>query len=277
MKLLNIIKEAEKITQHYNEVKNRLQENVQYVNIEDRTATKVKNGLERVIRWFWNGIFFFFLFLLFLMFITGENTEEFRHMFRSMFTLIIVIAVFVFVKRKIRKKLKEIRYASENERGRRQVDQQNKQIDAQNAVIKAEILSVNDDMEKVREKANEHLSWGYPRKYCYSDAVCYFIDCIENYRADNLKEAINLYVDELRYRESMAMQKQVLSQIQTNNVLTAMNLYTNMQTKDAVKENTKEIRKTRTQIFEAIQRNTEAVQAAGNQVTAALNSIKRKL
>lgn len=234
-----IIKEAEDITAHYKEVKSSQKEYIEYVKVEDKLGTKVGNGIGTAVRWICNVVFvLFFLWLLLIWTIGGGSNEGTA----GIFGVFAAIAIVVVIKRRIKKKARERRYAWENSQEAKRVEQQNEEIRAHNEVITKRINFINSQMKEIRDKADKYLSGWYPRNYCYSEAVKYFIDVIENYRADTLKEAINLYEEERRHREIANNQQEMLRQQQVNNVLTAVNLFTNMQTLDAVKDQTEFLR-----------------------------------
>ena len=150
----------------------------------------------------------------------------------------------------------------------------NQQIAEYNAQLEAQAEEINNGMEEVRQMADEYLYW-YPRNYCYSDAVDFFIEAIQNFRADSLKEAINLYVEELRHRQVMQSQQEISNQQQEmlgqqqelirqqkiNNVLTTANLFANLSTASAVRQNTA-----------AVNANSYAVQNSANQTVSAMNN-----
>ncbi|MGN0484793.1 MAG: hypothetical protein ACI4HI_14700 [Lachnospiraceae bacterium] len=97
------------------------------------------------------------------------------------------------------RKCYDVDCASRNQK----VEQQNAQIQNQLAVFQKEIDTVCADY------ARNCSSW-YPKDYSYMEAVDFFIHCIENYRAETLKEAINLYEEELHRRRVEEAHKEMI-------------------------------------------------------------------
>ena len=98
-------------------------------------------------------------------------------------------------------------------------------IDKKNASIKAtEELPILSDLQKVQAEYREHLSSWYPENYCSVDAVEFFYHSVKNYRADTLKEAINLYETTSHQRRVEANQAQAVHQQKLNNLLSIGNI-----------------------------------------------------
>lgn len=106
-------------------------------------------------------------------------------------------------------------YKKQNEK----IDSDNQKIMADNEKIKAQEQAVLNDLQNVQIAYRERVSSWYPEKYCFVDAVEFFCNAVKNYRADNLKEAINLYETELHQRRVEDTQKQALEQQKLNNLL----------------------------------------------------------
>lgn len=88
----------------------------------------------------------------------------------------------------------------------------NEKIDQENQVIKGKEQAVLADLQKVQAVYREKVGYWYPANYCSVDAVEFFRDVISNYRADSLKEAINLYETTLHQRRLENTQKQALKE-----------------------------------------------------------------
>lgn len=162
----------------------------------------------------------------------------------------------MFVYMRIKRKEK---YAVMNRQGQMTVDAENQRRAQFNVQIEKEAERINDEMQEIQRVADEKLLW-YPRNYCYSDAVIFFIRAIQDFRADSLKEAINLYVEELRHRQVLENQRNMISkqeeavrQQKFNNVLSAMNLFATLNVRNAVDNNT-----------DVINNNTAAINAYNN-------------
>lgn len=112
-------------------------------------------------------------------------------------------------------------YQSKN----KSIDQQNEQIAAENQNLSAREQDVIDELRNMQMVYQEKMSAWYPESYCSVDAAEFFLDAIKNYRADNIKEAINLYETTLHQRRVEDNQKQALKQQKLNNLLSAGNLF----------------------------------------------------
>ena len=118
----------------------------------------------------------------------------------GLITGIIQVAVGCIVVKFIYKKINE------------KIDADNQQIVAENEQIKAQEQAVLNDLQKVQIAYRERVSYWYPDNYCTVDAVEFFHNAVKNYRADSLKEAINLYETALHQRRVENTQKQALQE-----------------------------------------------------------------
>lgn len=118
----------------------------------------------------------------------------------GLITGIIQVAVGCIVVKFIYKKINE------------KIDADNQQIVAENEQIKAQEQAVLNDLQKVQIAYRERVSYWYPDNYCTVDAVEFFQNAVKNYRADSLKEAINLYETVLHQRRVENTQKQALQE-----------------------------------------------------------------
>lgn len=101
----------------------------------------------------------------------------------------------------------------------------NKKIDANNEIarvnnenLKPQEQAVLNDLQKVQIIYRERVGYWYPDNYCSVDAVEFFYNAIKNYRADNLKEAINLYETALHQRRVEDTQKKALEEQRLHNL-----------------------------------------------------------
>jgi Ca2+/Na+ antiporter len=90
------------------------------------------------------------------------------------------------------------------------IDADNQQITAENEQIKVQEQAVLNDLQNVQTLYQERVGYWYPDNYCSVDAVEFFYDAVNNYRADNIKEAINLYETTLHQKRVENTQKQAL-------------------------------------------------------------------
>ena len=118
----------------------------------------------------------------------------------GLITGIIQVAVGCIVVKFIYKKINE------------KIDADNQQIVAENEQVKAKEQAVLNDLQKVQIAYRERVSYWYPDNYCSVDAVEFFHNAVKNYRADSLKEAINLYETVLHQRRVENTQKQALQE-----------------------------------------------------------------
>lgn len=104
------------------------------------------------------------------------------------------------------------------------IDTDNQRIVAENENVKAQERAVLNDLQNVQIAYRERVSDWYPDKYCSVDAVEFFYNAVKDYRADNIKEAINLYETTLHQRRMEENQKQAIKQQKLNNLLSAGSL-----------------------------------------------------
>ncbi|MCD7724609.1 MAG: hypothetical protein LUI12_03510 [Clostridiales bacterium] len=100
----------------------------------------------------------------------------------------------------------------------------NAAIDEVNQALRVKEKGVIEDLQNVQATYQDRLASWYPENYCSVDAVQFFYDVVKNYRADNIKEAINLYETSLHQRRVENNQKQALQQQKLNNLLAVGNL-----------------------------------------------------
>lgn len=94
----------------------------------------------------------------------------------------------------------------------------NETIDQENQALQIKENAVLVDLQNVQVVYRDKLASWYPESYCSVDAVEFFYNSIKNYRADNLKEAINLYETALHQRRVEDTQKQALQEQRLNNL-----------------------------------------------------------
>lgn len=95
----------------------------------------------------------------------------------------------------------------------------NEQIVENNQRLKVKEQEVIDNIQQLQESYRQYVSSWYPENYCYVDAAEFFYNTIKNYRADTLKEAINLYETTLHQQRIENNQKQSIKQQKLNNLL----------------------------------------------------------
>lgn len=242
-----IIQSAEALTGRYNATKSKLLNQYSYIREEDKRSSRAGRSIGKIAFWlvavpilFCTTIcLIYYVLMLFHLHSKYEVAAAFVYIGIYLGLALAVILTIVLI-RKSRKK----RYAQANAENEKIMRIENQRRAAYNAQVMAEAQQINEEMQKIRQIANEQLTW-YPRNYCYSEAVDFFIDAIQNFRADSLKEAINLYIEEQRHRQLLLnqqkianQQQQIARQQQISNVLSTANLFANLGTINAMNNNT---------------------------------------
>lgn len=104
------------------------------------------------------------------------------------------------------------------------IDMDNQRIVAENENVKSQEQVVLNELQKVQIAYRERVSSWYPDNYYSVEAVEFIYNAVMNYRADNLKEAINLYETFLHQRRVEVNQKKAVEQQKLNNLLSAGSL-----------------------------------------------------
>ena len=112
--------------------------------------------------------------------------------------------------------------------------EENKEIVTRNEQLRIQEQSILNELQQVQTIYQNRISSWYPVDYCTVDAVEFFYNAINNYRADNLKEAINLYETTLHQRRIEANQRQAIREQQLSNLLSAENLAMQRRQLDAI-------------------------------------------
>lgn len=93
----------------------------------------------------------------------------------------------------------------------RKVGEQNEAIDRKNAELANVENEIRTELSNIQTRYNEEVGSWYPPDYAFPDAVDFFISSIQNSRADNLKEAVNTYEQDLHRRRLEAQNEQNLA------------------------------------------------------------------
>lgn len=87
------------------------------------------------------------------------------------------------------------------------VDENNKKIEEQNKINKLrnmnlfnEVATINQERETLYVEITRNLQEWFPKDYCFLNAIDYFINLVENHMADTIQKAVELYLDDMRYR-----------------------------------------------------------------------------
>lgn len=135
-----------------------------------------------------------------------------------------------------------------NKSKNRRINVNNQRIIQNNENLKIQEQAVLNELRDIQLVYNERLVNWYPQNYCYVSAVEFFYESVNNYRADSMKEAINLFENYMHQQRVEENQKQSIKQQKLNNLLAAGNLVLQGAQLGAMNENNA-----------AINRNTRAV------------------
>ena len=131
------------------------------------------------------------------------------------------------------------------EKKNRIIQYKNEEIKKRNITIAKSENAIIERLKSINKEYGERILPWYPNDYCYIDAAFHFLHYIENYRADNMKEAINLYLDEEHKRrmeqsqqEMLNKQESMIRQQKLNNILTVGSLVMQAGIQNAVNQNT---------------------------------------
>lgn len=106
----------------------------------------------------------------------------------------------------------------------KKIDTNNELARVNNENVKPQEQAVLNELQQVQIAYRERVGYWYPDNYCSVEAVEFFYNSVMNYRADNLKEAINLYETFLHQRRVEDNQKKAIEQQKLNNLLSAGSL-----------------------------------------------------
>lgn len=185
------------------------------------------------------------------------------------------------------------------------IRKQNKKIDSHKAEVTKENMELQRQyqqtvelMSAYKKELQQKTSDWYPRAYYTEDAIKFFVDAVENYRADSIKELVNLYETSEHYKR-MEMgqkallqgqeriiegqkvlisgqerliegQKDMLAQLKFANVLNVANLAMQARTQNMIQENTNAVNAVRG----AVKENTSAVNRVGKSVNKINNRLR---
>ncbi|MDI3537012.1 MAG: hypothetical protein PWR12_1210 [Eubacteriaceae bacterium] len=199
--------------------------------------------------------------------------------FGPMFFIIAIVVGggFVFIKQQNTSKKKII--AENNTK----IEKQNNENKKKNLRLNNEFSVLNREREAIYVEITKNLQAWYPKDYCYLSAIDYFINLVENHMAETIQRAVELYLDDMRYRITnqkldrivdgmvvminnqkiiISNQDRMIQQQIIGNCINAANLANNM----AMRE---EMRK----VGDDVKRATDAARSAANSAAwAAKNS-----
>jgi hypothetical protein len=135
-----------------------------------------------------------------------------------------------------------------NKSKNKSINVNNQRILQNNENLKIQEQAVLNELRDIQIVYNKRLLNWYPQNYCYVSAAEFFYESVKNYRADSIKEAINLFENYMHQQRVEENQKQSIKQQKLNNLLTAGNLVLQGAQLGAMNENNA-----------AINRNTRAI------------------
>ncbi len=115
----------------------------------------------------------------------------------SIFTL---LHYFIFIRSSSNYKKKLKNYLESETENKASIEKIEKELPKIKEETQIEIEKTEKILNECFEEGKQFLDF-LPQKYRNADAVCFMFEAVENCRADTLKEAINLYENELRYRK----------------------------------------------------------------------------
>lgn len=148
-------------------------------------------------------------------------------------------------------------FSHRKKKNNERIEAENKQIISNNEQLRIQEQNTLNELKQIQILYQERLSSWYPVNYCSVDASEFFYNLINNYRADSLKEAINLYETHLHQQRVETNQQKALNQQMLGNLLSAGSLVMQGAT------------------LGAINNQTASVTGAVNNVNDTLNRIRR--
>lgn len=151
-----------------------------------------------------------------------------------------------------------------NKRINKRVNEENNKIIANNEQLKIQEQNVLNELQQIQITYRERIGHWYPENYCTVDAVEFFYNVINNYRADSMKEAINLYETHMHQQRVESNQQQAIKQQKLNNLLAAGSLVMQGATLGAINNQTS-----------AINQQTSAIKGVGNSVNKVNDTLNK--
>lgn len=144
----------------------------------------------------------------------------------------------------------------------KKIDEHNIEVDVNNTHMQIQYNQTVQQLEVYKKELFQKTGAWYPRAYYTQDAINFFINAVENYRADTVKEMVNLYEKSEHYRRMeasqsaimrnqqrmleaqermLAGQQEELQQLKFANALNIANFVMNMRAVDSIDRNTEAI------------------------------------
>lgn len=151
-----------------------------------------------------------------------------------------------------------------NKKINKRINEENKKIVARNEQLKIQEQSILTELQQIQIIYRESIGQWYPENYCSLDAAEFFYNVINNYRADSIKEAINLYETHMHQQRVENNQQQAIKQQKLNNLLAAGSLVMQGATLGAINDQTN-----------AINQQTSAIRGVGNSVNKVNDTLNK--
>lgn len=146
---------------------------------------------------------------------------------------------------------------------------------ARNQALAARSQEIERQLQMVNAAYTQEVAPWYPPAYCYVDAAEFLLQAVQNYRADTMKEAMNLYEDTMHKNRMEQAQQESLKQQKLNNLLTAGVAVANVLNTVAVNRNTAAVQEGASSIRSAINSHTRAIGNNTDAVNNVANAIHR--
>lgn len=89
-----------------------------------------------------------------------------------------------------------------------EIDQYNKNVEESNALIQQQRAELHDQYQKYQQELTENTAGWYPPDYYSLDACEFFLQAVRNFRAENIKEAVNLFEQTEEQKKMLEYQRQ---------------------------------------------------------------------
>lgn len=149
----------------------------------------------------------------------------------------------------------------------KKIDSDNEEIAVRNEALKKQEQPILEELRQVQIAYQERVGYWYPDNYCSVEAAEFFYDVIKNFRADNIKEAINLYETTLHQRRVEDNQKQAIKQQKLNNLLAVGNLVMQGAAINSAENQAQATRNAINNQTSAINRNADALQSVKDKLS----------
>ena len=149
----------------------------------------------------------------------SPGLQTYHYIGPNLLALPVAIVLAILIRWIIARSIKRsaIRWNAKVDQQNIMIAEQNRLLDHQNAALYQSIVARKEKVEKsmdvVREDYGATVASWFPENYLADEAVAFFVSAIASGRADNLKEAINLFeTHQHQQRTELMQQEQLLMQ-----------------------------------------------------------------